>query len=205
MERAKDAGLFRYMERPADLPDHLGGSSMRSHYDPVTLMYLRDRCGVRTMIDLGCGPGANVITANRLGIEAWGIDGDPNCLPDLLHDFTKGPLHPAQSVDLVWSMEFLEHVEEQYLDNFMPVFEAGKYAMVTFAPPGHPGHHHVNCQPQEYWVDVFAARGMQFMADETAEIRKRSSMCTVLIPSGVVRSPSHKQFIARNGLLFYRG
>ncbi|NBR26336.1 MAG: hypothetical protein EBU08_21645, partial [Micrococcales bacterium] len=90
-------------------------------------------------------------------IEAYGIDGDftieyPKELrPHITtHDFTTGPCItlPRQEFDLAWSVEFLEHVEEKYQENYMDAFTKCIYAIVTAAPPGYPGHHHVNCQKE---------------------------------------------------------
>ncbi len=78
--------------------------------------------------------------------------------------------------DLGYSVEFLEHVEEQYMDNYMYVFCGCKYVVCTAAPPGKRGHHHVNCQDTQYWIDIFAYYGFDYNEEETEYIRRKSSM-----------------------------
>lgn len=168
-----------------ELPEHLGGHLNKVHTDRPTLLYLKDKYNIKSMIDVGCGPGDMVEIAKLRGIEVLGIDGDfslkehweSNGTPVILHDFTQGqPPLPLPEFDLGWSVEFLEHVEEKYLDNFMQVFSKCKYVVCTAAPPGYAGHHHVNCQPQQYWVEVFAKYGFEFDEKETMNIRAISGM-----------------------------
>ena len=147
-----------------NLPDHLGGHMNKTHNDRGTLQFLINTFGIRTMLDIGCGPGGMIDLALARGVHAHGVDGDftVKCEPEELrlritfHDFTTGPaILPWGNFDLGWSVEFLEHVEEQYQDNYMQAFKKCQYVIATAAPPGYPGHHHVNCRDQEYWHEVF--------------------------------------------------
>ena len=165
------------------LPDHLGGHLNKTHTDRGTLLYLKNKYNIKSMIDIGCGPGAMVQIANDRGIDAWGIDGDftltyPQDIEKkiYLHDFTTGKPKIDREFDLAWSCEFLEHVDEKYMDNYMDVFKKCKYVVCTAAPPGTPGHHHVNCQTNEYWYDKFLNYGFDIDAMEVNEVRYRSNM-----------------------------
>ena len=53
----------------------------------------------------------------------------------------------------------------------MPLFELGKIAVVTAAPPGWPGHHHVNCREESYWVDVFKNYTLRYSEQLTNEFK----------------------------------
>ena len=131
------------------------------------------------MIDIGCGLGGMVAVARSMEIEAVGIDGDPTLTPDVSHDFTKGKAYVLKDhnhFDLAWSTEFLEHVEEQYQDNYMDLFSKSSYALVTAAPPGKKGTHHVNCQTSKYWIEVFDKYGFDIQREETNHIRDNNSM-----------------------------
>ena len=65
-----------------------------------------------------------------------------------IHDYETGPSNFDKEVDLIWSVEFVEHVWEKYQKNYMKDFQRGKFVVMTFAPPGKAGHHHVNCNTE---------------------------------------------------------
>jgi hypothetical protein len=55
---------------------------------------------------------------------------------------------------MIWTCEFLEHVEEVYLSHVLNTLsQAGKVILLTHGLPGQKGHHHVNCQPGAYWIE----------------------------------------------------
>jgi SAM-dependent methyltransferase len=163
------------------LPSHLGGHLNKTHNDRGTLTFLINEYNIKSMLDIGCGPGGMVALAQMRGLEAVGIDGDWEVPkePDtniIIHDFTTGPCFTSKSqFDLGWSVEFLEHVEEKYQDFYMRAFARCKYVVCTAAPPGYPGHHHVNCQPQEYWHEVFDKYQFDYDDAVTQRIRKQES------------------------------
>ncbi|MEO0495294.1 MAG: class I SAM-dependent methyltransferase, partial [Actinomycetota bacterium] len=175
---------------------HLGGyiragadpapSGLRvEHGDPATWTptlwdWAVDTLGVASVLDVGCGEGhAAGYFADR-GCEITGVDGSlqaarDSVIPDahVVHDFQDGPYQPDEPVDLVWSCEFVEHVEERFSMNFLRTFaNSSRFVMMTYAPPGQPGWHHVNCQPEQYWVDRLAALGFGLDAALTATARE---------------------------------
>lgn len=161
------------------LPEHLGGQNA-GNVDTGLIKSLRKRLGIASLVDIGCGDGTATRIYAGLGLDVTGVDGDWTRLPDdsrfVQHDFTQGPLL-AGPFDLAYSVEFLEHLEERYLENVMPLFAACQYAVVTAAPPGKNGHHHVNCRPPRYWKQVFADYGMAFDGKMTRWLRIQSTMC----------------------------
>jgi hypothetical protein len=172
------------------LKSHLGGHHGVCHTDFYILKYLKNKYNLQSMIDIGCGPGKMVEEAINMGIESIGIDGDYTLdlkIPFILHDFTHKVLEIG-NYDLGWSVEFLEHVDATYINNYMPVFQKCKYIICTAAPPGWPGHHHVNCQPIEYWIKIFESHGFKFDKDETDYIQKNSKM--------------KREFIRNTGMFF---
>jgi hypothetical protein len=179
---------------------HLGGymegGDPATFYPAVWDWLVRHR-HVRSVLDIGCGDGVAVrYFRDTLGIKATGIDGVEQ--PDKAihtHDFTKGkdPLKKSRGYDLVWSCEFLEHVEARYLPNVAPSFQRAPLVLVTHAEPGQPGHHHVNCQPAEYWVGWFSALGYTKDEQTTEFTRKLASM-----------NPDPHNHYARSGLVFRR-
>ena len=57
------------------------------------------------------------------------------------HDFTRGPWWPAETYDAAWSVEFLEHVGRQYMENYLSIFH--KCALIFVTASGWGGWHHV--------------------------------------------------------------
>jgi hypothetical protein len=89
--------------------------------------------------------------------------------PVALHDLRAGPLRV--NVDLVYTVELVEHIEEQYVDHVLSTLANGKLLMMTHAVPGQGGHHHVNCQDSPYWIEHMRARGYRLMEEDTRRIR----------------------------------
>jgi SAM-dependent methyltransferase len=172
------------------------------HGDPLTWtpqlwLWAYERLGVRSVLDIGCGEGHSAKFFQELGCKVLGVDGsiqarEHSLIPNthIIHDFRNGPyVVIEQEFDLVWCCEFVEHVEEDYLDNFLATFAGSrKYLLLTYATPGQPGWNHVNCQPGSYWIKKLEAIG--FLLDPLLTYESRN-----------VAEPGHYQ---RKGLLFVR-
>lgn len=175
------------------LPNHLGGSEGETHIDEGALKFIIGATGAKSMLDVGCGPGGMVQYAHTQGLAAWGVDGDSTLergnLPVYIHDFTTGPVALKRTFDLCWSVEFVEHVEEKYMDNYIQAFQQCKFLMMTHAFPGQGGHHHVNEKPSAYWIDKMTEAGFIFEPQMTDTIRRASTM---------------KQFFIRQHGLFFK-
>ena len=168
-------------ENTNGLPAHLGGHQMETHIDDGALQLLIDRFGVQSYLDVGCGPGGMVDLAESKGLKVLGVDGDytlERAKPEnfVLHDYTKGPAPVEGLWDLGWSCEFLEHVEERYMDNYMDTFAKCKRIVVTHAFPGQGGHHHVNEKDPNYWFQQFGQRGFLLDVKTTDDVRMASTM-----------------------------
>lgn len=170
-------------QHPEGLPSHLGGHEGETHVDDGALSYLINKLNVKTMLDVGCGPGGMVKLAKEKNLIVTGIDGDDKVEREqdvmsniIIHDYCAGPYIPDTVFDLAWSVEFVEHVEKKYMQNFLETFKHCKYVAMTHALPNQPGHHHVNCMPIEYWCGAMEAIGFMAMVDETNEMRKASTM-----------------------------
>jgi hypothetical protein len=46
---------------------------------------------------------------------------------------------------------------------------------MTHGLPGQEGHHHVNCQPTEYWLKHLADRGFKELSDDSKELQRIAS------------------------------
>ena len=167
-------------KRPSHLR-HLGGHMNITHIDDGALSWVMDRFGVQTYIDIGCGPGGMVEHAMSRGLRCLGVDGDPLVERNItdnfvLHDYAQNAYVPSEMFDLAWSCEFVEHVDETYVPNYMRTFQAARHVCMTYAPPGTVGYHHVNCREESYWIDVFTQYGFEHDADLTQQLRAASTM-----------------------------
>lgn len=139
--------------------NHLGG-----HYNGTAMTipvfdYLKNKFNIKSVIDVGCGPGGMTEYINYRGTYCIGIDGDTSIEKKdyiIFHDYTLGFLELNKTFDLTYSTEFLEHIESKYIPNFMDTFKKSKYVFCTAAFPGQGGHHHVNEQYPDYWIKVFS-------------------------------------------------
>jgi len=157
-----------------EVPDHLGGHNNKTWEDKGALEYLISKLDIQSMIDIGCGPGGQVKTARKLNLDAQGIDGDSTVNPDILVDFTKEMYEPDRTFDLGWSVEFLEHVPEQHMDNYMSIFLKCKYVVCT-ANPNH-GNYHYNLHPKQWWIEQFEKRGFEYEQEIIQGVLKNSTM-----------------------------
>lgn len=177
-----------------ELPSHLGGSMGVCHVDLGVLEFALS-LGVDSLLDIGCGLGGMVEMGMSLGLNSFGIDGDYSIVRNpilsnniLIHDYTVGNSGLLNNFGMVWSCEFLEHVDEIYIPHYMKDFQLGKYIFITHAPVGKVGHHHVNCQNSDYWIKIFNDYGFELSYGLTLKARSCSSMT--------------REFFRENGLVF---
>lgn len=169
---------------------HLGG-----HFDFTSmfideLIFLKNKFNVKQMLDIGCGPAGMVEFANHIGIYALGIDGDKNLKEKSYvkyHDFNDGELLLDQKFDLIYSIEFLEHVYEKYIPNYMPLFQKGNNIFVSAAVPGQGGWHHVNEQNKDYWIEIFSQYGFTYQQE---------------VVDSIIDISKNKDFMKKNMMFF---
>ena len=129
--------------------------------------------GVKSVIDIGCGEGIALEYFAGHGVTVHGVDAiqQPKAFIHQ-HNYREDSYWPGRRFDLAWSCEFVEHVEEQHVPNFMRTFQCADLALITHATPGQNGWNHVNCQPAEYWIKVFDDYGFDY--DEELTMTSRS-------------------------------
>jgi SAM-dependent methyltransferase len=166
-----------------NIPRHLGGHEYKTHVDGGTPQYLIDTLNIKSFVDIGCGVGDMVALAKSKDLVCFGIDGDYSVkgiwksknIIGICNDYSKIGLDIGK-MDLGWSVEFLEHVDECYLSNIFTSYKNCKYMCITHALPNKSGHHHVNCRDERYWVDTFKANGFTYSEELSQGIRKNSTM-----------------------------
>lgn len=158
---------------------HLGGTDSfgdASTWFPEMWDWLIREFDLKSMMDVGCGVGHAMTFFHGEGLNVLGIDGADGCRDHhrlreffVQHDLCNGPYIASHKYDIVWSCEFLEHVDEEFIDNTMQTFvkNASKVIAVTASNDPKGGHHHVNAQPREYWINHFSNAGWEFRQDLT--------------------------------------
>lgn len=127
----------------------------------------RTQWGCGAVADVGCGPGMLIARLQVLGWGVHGYDGSAHSLamaPERvksqirIHDILQMP--SFNPINLVICTEVAEHLDAKDAPHLVALLCSAMCPIVfTAAPPGQDGHHHVNCQPKQYWVDMFNAHG----------------------------------------------
>ncbi|HUZ64202.1 MAG TPA: class I SAM-dependent methyltransferase [Acetobacteraceae bacterium] len=174
-------------------PD-LGGNARHGDihtWSPRLWRFMLECYGIGSVLDVGCGEGHAVKFFHRLGLVAHGIDGlrlnvERAVTPIALHDLLAGPY--VMPVDLAWSCEVAEHIEADRVDHYLDTLANGRIIAMTHAVPGQDGHHHVNCQPAEYWIGKLESRGYALSTDsgDLREIAKREEVFTYFAATGLL-------------------
>jgi|TARA_B110000305_G_scaffold238726_1_gene304825 cyclopropane fatty-acyl-phospholipid synthase-like methyltransferase len=162
------------------LEEHLGGHGGLTHIDQGALTWLKS-LGNKSYLDIGCGPGGMVELADSMGFKVLGIDGDYtldryNKDKFLIHDFAVGPVELNEIYDIGWSVEFVEHVEERFIPNYITAMQKCKALIMTHALEDQTGYHHVNCQNPPYWINKMSEYGFKLDEEKTNKLRIVSTM-----------------------------
>lgn len=171
------------LDRPWIIDRHLGGCLLdgdENSWTPEMWDYIVGKYNIKSVVDIGAGCGFATEYFHNKGLDVLGVDGCEEVQENFklkdnfrLNDYQDGSaLKSFESFDLCWSCEFVEHVEEEYSDNFLNDYTHAKYLAITHATPGQGGYHHVNCQWQEYWIEKLEALGFKFDQAETDRTRE---------------------------------
>jgi 2-polyprenyl-3-methyl-5-hydroxy-6-metoxy-1,4-benzoquinol methylase len=144
---------------------------------------LARRFAPRTAIDWGCGAGLHVGALRRAGVEAVGVDAvipdadlrDPDAV--LVSGDLRRPVARSSSLpprcDLSLSIDVLEHLEDaDSAAALANIVSGAALVILSCAPPGQGGHHHVNERPRRYWVARMGAIGWQYQRRETGALER---------------------------------
>jgi 2-polyprenyl-3-methyl-5-hydroxy-6-metoxy-1,4-benzoquinol methylase len=164
------------------LDGHLGGCMLEcdpATWTPLLWDSLIHHFSVESVVDVGCGVGFSTEYFSKKVSKVLGIEGSEEAIKlskiknlILKHDYEKSNLKLESKYDLVWCCEFVEHVEEKYMQNFIDTFKSAKIVAMTYATPGQGGHHHVNEQHEDYWLRIMQNNKFEFLRDETEKFRK---------------------------------
>ncbi|OBU03855.1 class I SAM-dependent methyltransferase [Morganella psychrotolerans] len=157
--------------------EHLGGNALEGDpntFSPTVWDYLIKRFALRSVLDIGSGLGFAADYFHRAGMQTLAVEGlvsnvDNSLYPALKVDLTHSSVHCR--VDLVHCQEVVEHIDEMYLDHLLNSFACGRVLVMTHAFPGQGGHHHVNEQPPEYWIEQLKRYNFELLSEDTRRIR----------------------------------
>jgi hypothetical protein len=143
----------------------------------IVLPWVLQDTEAKTVADFGCGVGAWLAVAKAHGCQVLGFD--LHVPDDLLQiesgEFRRCELRDAwnpEGADLSLCLEVVEHLPTE--DARIVVNElaaSSKVVLFSAATPGQPGVGHINCQPHDYWHDLFADYSMEpeFIGDRFDE------------------------------------
>jgi SAM-dependent methyltransferase len=156
----------------------------------------------RSVWDAGCGTGALLAALRDEGVpQLRGAEfhdaGLRICRRRKLDvekvDLTRRVTIPP-GTDLVICMEVAEHLPESASDTLVESLTSGPDQLLfSAAVPGQGGHHHINEQAHDYWLEKFGARGFLVDTAATDAIRARWRA------AGVAPWYSNNAFVLRRG------
>lgn len=147
---------------------HAEDSERRLQNATACLRLIKNVVPLRSVADFGCGIGAWLSAAQKLGAtDILGLDGEwvreaKTLIPqesirtvDLAVEWP----NLEKRFDLAISIEVAEHLPETSAKSFVKsLTQASEYVLFSAATPGQGGRGHVNEQPIDYWVNLFWSR-----------------------------------------------
>jgi len=132
-----------------------------------------------SLADLGCGCGVYSRLFAEKGVKVLAIDGvEPP--PEhrfqveiICRDLTTPLENTWGQFDLALCLEVAEHIPEELSEVFLKNLTgfSGRLVM-SAAPPGQDGVHHVNEQPRRYWARKLAALGFAYNRRASGRVLK---------------------------------
>lgn len=126
-----------------------------------------------SMLDIGSGTGAMVELAQRLGLDAIGVDLLAKS-PNIKHDLRQ-PLNLGKTYALITCIEVAEHIPESdsgvFLNNVCSHLSRSGRLVFSAAPPNQPGEDHVHLKQPYYWRCRIDERGLGYDEDMTVRLR----------------------------------
>jgi SAM-dependent methyltransferase len=139
-------------------------------------LLLLKKLGMKSVIDVGCGPGIYLLPHKWRGCEVFGIDGCDGagqCLDPKEFELVdlRQPWIPPKEYDMSLCIEVAEHIQPEYVDILMDTLcKCAPLCCFTAARPGQGGCGHFNCQDKSYWVEKFGVRGFVLYEELTRDL-----------------------------------
>jgi hypothetical protein len=135
--------------------------------DIAPFRYIAEKYAPSTVLDIGCGVGANLQLFKHLGAKTvFGIDGlrDEASLLESSEYASRDlsqPLNLDRVFDCALCLEVAPRLPAQSAEVVIDAIAAhsGQTIIFSAAEPGQPGHGHINCRPLSYWLTLWSERG----------------------------------------------
>ena len=124
-----------------------------------------------SIVDAGCAIGDFIKGFKDAGLTAYGLEGSISAFDFLvtddiylvdLRELISENHYISEFLSAAISLEVAEHIEPEFAQNYVKnLCFFSNHILISAAPPGQKGHHHVNCQPKEYWEDLFKQEGFK--------------------------------------------
>lgn len=162
---------------------HLGGFTDfdENGVSPTLWSAMMKDLTVKSFLDIGCGRGISTTYFLTHGADVLCAEGSHDAVEHSLlpkeriveHDFTRGPWWPEKTYDVVWSVEFLEHVARPYMRNYMTAFHKAALIFCTHSIWG--GWHHVEVHKTDWWVERMERHGFVYSKRLTEWTRSQAT------------------------------
>lgn len=137
-----------------------------------------------SVIDFGCAIGTYLERFEQRNVRIHGVEGNSAAFNHAVvstefleqHDLRQ-PYNPTEYYDLVLSVEVAEHIPERYSKTFVQTLaKSGDTIVMTAAPPGQGGTHHVNEKTPDFWIELFKQQGMEYDRETTELLEEKISV-----------------------------
>lgn len=122
-----------------------------------------------SLADLGCGCGIYSHLFRQKGLRVLSIDGvtpprEHSYPVEIINrDLTEPVENTWGSFDVALCLEVAEHIPEEHSEVFLRnLMGFSDRLLISAAPRGQGGHHHVNEQPRRYWAARLAKLGYAY-------------------------------------------
>jgi len=142
----------------------------------------------KTIVEFGCGPGHLTRELDKININVTAIDGfsSPEFKNTQKITFTKVDLNDQKALeqflgnkkfDLAICTEVGEHLNPASSEHLIKYLtQSAPVVIFSAAVPGQGGHGHINCQPREFWHDLFTSNGFRLIDSFRQKLRDNEKL-----------------------------
>ena len=153
----------------------------------------------KSILDIGCGCGLYIEELHRLGKDVLGCDSSIDAIRMAAADITvfyadvTQPIYLNRQFDLVLCFEVAEHIKKKHSRQLVQTCtQYSDTVIFTAAPPGQGGVGHINEQPYEFWIRLFAEYRFQYDHELSERVK------------AVMKEKDVVEWIANNFMVFHK-